>query len=327
MATEQRLKQLARSTHSLDSHRLIQPDRYGSWVVILADDPMLDTLIAIYAVLITVFVHQDVRVGYRPSPYARRFLQAFETCTYLQEEIFSPRPSMDRRTAESTLADLNHRLESWRACLSQPDFAYERQNNQRKSRDNYRRMRTLLEALLTCYSRLTVVRVDLGYTEWHAPYIDYETARQHRQQLSQQIQTHPMFQHLVGHVWKLEWGIKKGFHYHVLFFFNGHQVREDVAYGQQIGELWNYQITDGQGHYHNCNRNAGNIYQHNALGVVDYHDQEKIRGLDFIARYLTKMDEYASIMVQGRTFQTSRLPEIVSSAGRPRHYPTHIPMP
>jgi len=41
----------------------------------------------------------------------------------------------------------------------------------------------------------------------------------------------------LGYAWKLEWQPKKCFHYHMLFFFDGHQCRDDTTLAQQIGEL------------------------------------------------------------------------------------------
>ena len=47
------------------------------------------------------------------------------------------------------------------------------------------------------------------------------------------------------------------------------------------------------------------------------------RQLDYIARYLTKVDEYAAMLVTGRTFQTSPIPNVPEGPrpGRPRQHP------
>ncbi|MBW7472406.1 inovirus-type Gp2 protein [Marinobacter sp. F4218] len=74
-----------------------------------------------------------------------------------------------------------------------------------------------------------VVRVDLGYGEFDSPYVNYETARYHREQLCLASNTDSMFNHLLGDAWKLEWQPKKGFHYHFIFFFGGHQCQEDIT--------------------------------------------------------------------------------------------------
>ncbi|KIO47651.1 hypothetical protein, partial [Nitrosospira sp. NpAV] len=68
------------------------------------------------------------------------------------------------------------------------------------------------------------------------------------------------------------------------------------------------------------NRDAKKIYYYNAMGCIDYHDTEKQRGLFKVAKYMTKIDEYAAMMVNGRTFQTSRKPVLPQGPrmGRPR---------
>ncbi|MBZ0330663.1 inovirus Gp2 family protein [Halomonas sp. ANAO-440] len=320
---DRQLKALATTEALLDSQRLILPDGYGSDIVVLAPDALLDTLTTLYTVLVTMFQETDIGQHYRPSPYALRFLWAFASSAYLREVGFHQSPTMSRQVAEQTIVELNQRLTAWYQCLKQPDFAYECSRNRRNSRNNYQRLRDLMDALFARHSRLTVLRVDLSYSEHDGPYVDYETARYHRKQLCQVFHTNPLFKHLLGYAWKLEWKPKKGFHYHFVFFFDGHQVQEDITQARRIGELWARSITGGQGHYFNCNRNAENVYHYNALGRVDYHDFEKQRGLDYIARYLTKVDEYAAMLVTGRKFQTSPLPDVPEGPrpGRPRQPP------
>ena len=320
---DRQLKKLATTERLLNSQRLMLPDGYGSDIVVLAPDALLDTLTTLYTVLVAMFCETDIGQHYRPSPYAQRFLWAFASCAYLREAGFHQPPTMNRQVAEQTVMELNQRLTAWYQCLKQPDFAYECSRNRRNSRNNYQRLRQLMDALFARYGRLTVLRVDLNYTAMDGPYIDYETARYHREQLCGMFHTHELFNHLLGFAWKLEWKPKKSFHYHFLFFFHGHQVQEDVTQARRIGELWARSITGGQGHYRNCNRNAENIYHYNALGRIDYHDFEKQRGLDYIARYLTKIDEYAEMLVTGRKFQTSSMPDVPVGPrpGRPRQSP------
>lgn len=320
--TERQLKALDATEALLNSQRVIQPDPFGSDIVVLAPDALLDTLTTLYTVLVTLFRETELGQLYSPSPHAERFLAAFEDCAYLHEAGFFQPPAISREIAEQTVLELNQRLARWYKGLKQPGFIAQCNNNRRNSRSNYQRLHKLIGALFERYSRLTVLRVDLSYTEIDGPYIDYETARFHREQLCRTFHSHDLFTHLVGYAWKLEWRPKKGFHYHVLFFFDGHQVQEDITHARRIGELWARSITGGQGHYRNCNLNAENVYHYNALGRIDYHDYVKQRGLDYIAHYLTKIDEYASLLVDGRTFQTSKLPSPLRGPrpGRPRQF-------
>jgi hypothetical protein len=318
--TDQQLKALIDIKPMLYPERLIRPAAFGSEAVVLAADRLLDTVTTLYTVLVEMFVKTEIGQHYKPSPYVKRFLQAFGNCAYLNEAGFHQPPVLSREQAEQVVDELNQRLGALYQSTQQPNFTVECYNNRRNSRANYLRLRALIDGLFKRHSRLMVLRVDLAYTEADTPYIDYETARHHRKQLCRRFSRDPAFEHLLGYAWKLEWQPKKGFHYHFLFFFDGHQCREDVTKARFIGELWARSITGGQGLYYNCNLDADQRYRYNAMGLVDYHDFEKQRGLDSLAKYLTKIDEYAAMLVEGRTFQTSQMPTPPSGPrlGRPR---------
>jgi hypothetical protein len=321
---DQQLKALANAKPVLDHQRLIKPDAFGSEAVVLAPDPLLETLTTLFTVLVTMFHKTNIGQHYRPSPYATRFLLAFGDCAYLHEAGFYQPPVLSREIAEQMVLDLNLRLDAWYQSQQQPDFTSECYRNRRNSRKNHTSLCELMEALFGCYSRLMVVRVDLGYSAFDSPYIDYETARYHREQLCLAFNTHPLFNHLLGYAWKLEWQPKKGFHYHFMFFFDGHQCREDITQARLINEMWAKGITGGQGHSWSCNLKAPQTYSDNAMGCIEYHDFEKKRGLFNLARYLTKIDEYAAMLVTRRTFQTSRKPVLPQGPrmGRPRQSAT-----
>lgn len=82
---DQQLKAMANARHVLDHQRLIQPEAFGAETVVLAPDPLLDTLTTVFTVLVTMFHKTDIGQYYRPSPYATRFLWAFGQCAYLQK--------------------------------------------------------------------------------------------------------------------------------------------------------------------------------------------------------------------------------------------------
>ncbi|MFE8072009.1 inovirus-type Gp2 protein [Marinobacteraceae bacterium S3BR75-40.1] len=319
---DQQLKAMANARHFLDHQRLIQPEAFGAETIVLAPDPLLETLAAVFTVLVEMFHEENIGRYYRPSPYATRFLWAFGQCPYLHEAGFYQPPVLSREIAEQVVLDLNFRLDAWYQSQQQPEFTSECYRNRRNSRNNYKRLCEVMEALFDCNSRLMVVRVDLGYSESDSPYIDYETARYHREQLCQVFNTDPLFTHLLGYAWKLEWQPKKGFHYHFMFFFDGHQCQEDITQARLIGELWQQTITGNQGLYYNCNLDAERRYHYNAMGCIDYHEFQKKRGLFEIAKYLTKVDEYAAMLVKDRTFQTSHKPSSHDGPrrGRPRLY-------
>lgn len=51
----------------------------------------------------------------------------------------------------------------------------------------------------------------------------------------------------VGYVWKLEYGPEKGYHMHLLVFFDGSMVRKDQALAYLIGKYWSGEHTVPKG--------------------------------------------------------------------------------
>jgi len=87
--------------------------------------------------------------------------------------------------------------------------------------------------------RLVVVRVDLGYAK----------SPQHQQHQLSMFKHHigllfkrkdrlPCFKHLRGYVCGIEYGLIKGWHAHLMLFYNGDRVQNDYALGQQVGQEW-----------------------------------------------------------------------------------------
>lgn len=319
---DHRLRALGKETRYLESKHLIQSESVGSDLVRLASHPLLATLEGLLGDLLTIFKHNAIGQHYAPSPYVDRFLRSFQDCVYLNDAIVNGAPVMTLEQAEWAVQDMNRRLEAWYRQLSLPDFDYECQRLHRNSRDNLKRLRNLIQALFDCHGRLLVLRVDLAYGMTDGPWIDYETAKYHRERLCQQFHTHELFAHQLGYAWKLEWGPDKGFHYHFVFFFDANRRREPISLNEKIGELWAQSITGNQGVYYNCNRNAESTYVQNAMGEITYHDLAKRGCLDTAIRYLIKVDDCAALRVPGRSFQTSAIPRPRQGGrlGRPRRY-------
>lgn len=145
-------------------------------------------------------------------------------------------------------------------------------------------------------------------------------ARQHRQRLLKRVRLHPLFQDYLGYIWKLEYGQYKGFHYHTCFFFDGSKVRGDVTLARRIGELWEKEITDGQGLYFNCNA-ITSTYAQSGIGDIHYTDQTKRAVLRRVISYIAKVDTAVRLSLpQGaRTFGRSEcLLQEGGKRGRPR---------
>ena len=130
-----------------------------------------------------------------------------------------------------------------------------------------------------------------------------------------------VFGNMVGYIAKKEFTKDKGPHIHSLFIFDGQKVGKDAFKGDQIGEYWKNEITDGKGIYHNCNREKGK-YAVCALGMIDHTDETKRTALKEKAiAYLCKEEQSVDPIKQSgneRSFTRGIAPRKKSNAGRPR---------
>jgi hypothetical protein len=202
---------------------------------------------------------------------------------------------------------------------------------------NFKSLTNYIDRLFDQYARLLVVRVDLSYglndrlsiTEEEA-YEEYLQAKKDRESLFYDIWHNEIFKHLVGYAWKMEYGLDKSFHFHILFFFDGSKVREDVTIGRMIGEYWQHEITGGKGLYFNCNAFKEKYEENLGIGMINHFDAELRDNLiNEAAAYLVKTDLYSRVIIReregkngkrdnARTFGKGEIKAKKDNRGRPR---------
>ena len=162
--------------------------------------------------------------------------------------------------------------------------------------DNIREYTHYLNNLFNQYSRLLIIRLDLGYQQHQIT--TYDTFRADMDYFIKLIPSNPVFKDLVGYIWKLEYGTDKGYHTHLLLCYDGAKRRSDYHIAKQIGELWQRQITLGRGIYFNCNtKEQKDNYHQCYLGMVHRSEEDKINWMiDYGISYLLKTDEYLRLM-------------------------------
>jgi hypothetical protein len=199
-------------------------------------------------------------------------------------------------------------------------------NANRASKKNHEGLMRYIDSLFEHYYQLVGVRIDLGYRKGniikcHDDILQkYWEAKQDFQRLLNNAKKNRLFQYLVGYVWTLEYGPDKGFHYHLILFFDGSQVRQDVTLGIMVGDYWVNTITGNRGVYWNCNDNKDDYFEC-GIGSVHYSDSIKRNYLKNAAAYLIKVDHYARMLTpdKGRTFGRGEiLPPRAHKVGRPR---------
>lgn len=205
--------------------------------------------------------------------------------------------------AVSTAEILNKLAQDYRLAVSQSGFKQACRKYQRASVKNLKGVMNYIRHMQERHSRLLVLRVDLSWANEHKDDITADDARKYRQQLLRNMQNNPLFRHVLGTVWKLEYAPHRKFHYHMLFLLNGNKVQQDGTIAHAFGEYWKNIITKGKGIYYNCNANKAR-YENCCLGKLERDDNSKDKGLLQALSYITKIDACARLVLPGnaRTF-------------------------
>lgn len=201
-----------------------------------------------------------------------------------------------------------------------------------RARKNHAAAGRMVDKLRNRHAKLLVLRLDVGYKRLRYPLsakwdprdaMDAHSANAAKKTLKKffnNARTNKLFQHMVGYIWKLEVGEATGHHFHLVLFFDGSKVQQDDYLCQQIGEYWVRETTQGEGRFHNCNRDK-NLYRQCAIGMLHYDDDEAYdRLLNIAIAYLTKKEEYLRpVLPKGyRVFDHSCVKAAPTKAGRPR---------
>ncbi|MBJ9236736.1 inovirus-type Gp2 protein [Citrobacter koseri] len=203
----------------------------------------------------------------------------------------------------TTAEVLNKLVQDYRFTVSQAGFKQACRKYQRASVKNLKGVMNYIRHLQERHSRLLVLRVDLSWANEHKADITADDARKHRQQLFRNMQKNPLFRHVLGTVWKLEYGPQRKFHYHMLFILNGNKAQQDGVIAHAFGKYWKDTITRGKGIFYNCNAYKER-YEDCCLGKLVRGDNSKDKGLLQALSYITKVDACARLILPGnaRTF-------------------------
>lgn len=221
---------------------------------------------------------------------------------------------------------LNGFVDAIRQIGNSPEFKKTISDFERSSNKNYRELCKFIDANFELHSRLLVLRIDFGYKKsphWPSSVDDpvsYEGAIKHRKMLQSYLSKSLPPKSFVNWACKMEYGLDKKWHFHVLMLLDGSIVREDVTIARMIGEFWNNTITQGKGLYWNCNAYKDN-YKSCGIGMLNHNDSAAREGLKKAALYMTKIDYYVKLLTpgNGRIFWKGNMPKPkVVTVGRPR---------
>jgi hypothetical protein len=167
-------------------------------------------------------------------------------------------------------------------------------DRERAVKKNYKECVRQIDKLFSKYARLVVLRIDFGYKKGQN--VNIEDLVKDIDHIHKNKRHNKLFDHLVGYINKIEFGLDKGMHAHALLFYDGSKRRpdSDIYFAKEIGEYWVNQITNGRGVYWNRNAEKPKFERNNRLGIGDIHvsDNVKIQNLYGIAEYFCKSEQY-----------------------------------
>lgn len=186
---------------------------------------------------------------------------------------------------------------------------------------NYTSVCELIDSLLACRSKLLVIRLDVSVLEAYKDMVNPFTYRKGIECLRNNLRANSAFEGWLGYACSIEYGMKKGWHMHAIFFFNGQIRRDDGGLAQFLADYWNTVINKQIGICFNCNLKRE--YRYNGIGLVCWNDLDKVNILKSqVASYLCKpdnevMQEWRLAHRGGRLFLRSEIPT-PSGLGAPR---------
>lgn len=193
---------------------------------------------------------------------------------------------------------INSAAKALRTAAQKMKWQAAERNFRRGATKNRNSLIDLFNGLSNKYSKLLVIRIDLGYTSGRGFEVDSNRsffAKTMRQQAALRLMLRKNFRsNYVGYAIKVEYGLLKGYHHHAFFFFNGNKLHGDVSIAKWIGDAWAHSINEGSGVYFNCNAYKDS-YRHCGIGMGRWDDLKFIKAFERAATYVTKPDEYMQI--------------------------------
>ncbi|NMX73298.1 inovirus Gp2 family protein [Pseudomonas sp. WS 5532] len=264
---------------------------------------------------------------YFPCHVVNPYVEFFFRCVDRVDELHSLRVWRDLRNgaAEAFLVRMNDLVEFVRLELASDAFKAVLKRFRKASVKRVNSLEGYIDALFAKHSRMLVVRVDLSYQSGFVSgredfYGDVNKVKVHWAKMQKDLHKGIPVYGLLGFACKLEYGQLKGFHFHLLLFYNGSNHRQDGVLARMVGEYWRDSITAGTGRYFNCNA-VKDKYKYLGIGMISFNQLDRVSALkNRVASYLTKVDYWVRLSADsGRSFFRGNMPKLKTmKRGRPR---------
>ncbi|MEG9304268.1 YagK/YfjJ domain-containing protein [Psychrobacter celer] len=182
-------------------------------------------------------------------------------------------------------------LSGYEKAIKKDYSAWRYQSNQ-----NGKRLENNVRTLISNYSRLLFVRVDLKYIQEISNHITIHDFNFHMKKLRDAIHNgDTCFTHLLHYALSLEHGGKNGgFHCHLLLIFDGEKHYKDKYLADQVGQKWQA-ITEGVGYCFILNtkeyKEGLARYGKLGIGMIHRNNLQEVENAVNAALYLTRPDK------------------------------------
>ena len=235
------------------------------------------------------------------NPYVKAFIKSVRL-HQLDQMPSHPVRTFSNEDVGRWCAAMNACAKTIRMETATPEFKSLIRGVQRSCNKNFEGVMNYFQALFKKNGRHLALRVDVGYKkvsnfDQAGSDVSYDDTRRHREDFIDEIRKRYK-KNLLGYVWKVEHGLLKGYHHHILVFLDGSNVCRDVSHVKMLGDHWDNEITEGRGVHWNCNANKAS-YRFCGIGMLKHDDPTIWEGLENIATYLTKPDYFAKLNMPG----------------------------
>jgi hypothetical protein len=184
------------------------------------------------------------------------------------------------------LTDLHQRLTS-------PQLKSQIALQNKQANRTYKVMSGYIDRLFDIHAKLVAIRVDLGYQKYTR--VTLEEFEKDLNHFFNNAKKNHLFRDLVGHITKIEFGLSKELHAHVLLIFNGQKRKGDshVHIAQCIYEYWESIIPNGLGWNVNANRHEYEAKGTLGIGGIHFQQTDKIANLKkYVVEYLCRRKQF-----------------------------------
>jgi len=206
------------------------------------------------------------------------------------------------------------------ACLrKKADRLYE-------SKQNLQSINDYVDALRARYSKLLVVRTDLHFDlKSLAPLSISNVYLQLDKVLEVLKKREKVFENAVGNIWRVEQGNRRGYHIHLVVFYNGQLAKSPEFKSHEIGSFFQWDIMGGSGWYYSPHddRKKFKAKGKYGLGMAHHANDALYENVMGVAGYLAdpeKQDQYLRAKpMRRRALGMGLAPTISIGRGRPRN--------